>query len=75
MGWCLRRPSKSRSRTPIEKARFCSSQLPSRSQVWQSMGWLSTSSSTMSRRAWRISGELVWTSIPSQTATLHEAMK
>ncbi len=31
------------------------------------MGWLSSSSSTMSRRAWRISGELVCTSIPSQT--------
>ena len=31
------------------------------------MLWLSISSSTMSRRAWRISGELVCTSIPSQT--------
>jgi len=29
----------------------------------------------MSRRAWRISGEFVRTTIPSQTSTLHEAMK
>ena len=28
--------------------------MPSRSQVWQSLGWLSSSSSTMSRRACRI---------------------
>ena len=56
------------------RARFWSSQLPSRSQSGSPWGWLSRRSSTMSRRARRISGELVWTSIPSHTLTLHEAM-